>query len=211
MAEFSGIILAGGQSRRMGTDKALIEFDGHPLIRRVLDVLAGLSDDVVIVTNAPERYTRFRVRLVGDVFPGKGVLGGIYSGLLAAQHPYSFVVGCDMPFLSGALLRWMAELAPGCDVLVPWLGSGAGPTTEVPAKAQDMHPLHAIYSQACLPAIERALAGGDLRAIAFFADVYVCYLPPEEIDRIDPGRRSLMNLNTPDDLILAQRLLGGAT
>jgi molybdopterin-guanine dinucleotide biosynthesis protein A len=113
-----------------------------------------------------------------------------------------------MPFLSIALLRRMAELAPGCDAVVPWLGSGPVPASVTTARAQDMHPLHAIYSRACLPAIERALAGDDLHAIAFFADVHVCYLPPDDIDRIDPGRRSFMNLNTSDDLVIARRLLG---
>jgi molybdenum cofactor guanylyltransferase len=207
--ELSGIIVAGGQSRRMGTNMALIELEGRPLIQHVLDVLKELSDDLVIVTNTPEQYASFGVRLVGDVIPGRGVLCGIYSGLLAVQNLYSFVVGCDMPFLNIELLRRMAELTPGCDAVVPWLDSGPEPSSAETAKAQGTHPLHAIYSKDCLSAMRQSLVKGDVRAMAFFADIRVCYLKSDEIDRIDPSRRSLMNLNTPSDLVLARGLLDG--
>lgn len=205
--ELSGIILAGGQSRRMGTDKAFLEIGGRLLIERVLDVVASLSDDIVIVTNSPERYTAFGVQLVTDIFPGTGALGGIYTGLQASRHAYGLVVACDMPFLNRGLLRYMAGLASDVDAVVPALGTASpDPSSIHTARKWDLHPLHAIYAKTCLAPIERALQRGDLRTIAFLSEVRVRYVVPEEVDRFDPQRRSFFNANTPQELERARAM-----
>ncbi len=203
------MVLAGGQSRRMGEDKAWVEIGGRPLIGRVLDVVTTLSDDVMVVGAHGRRYAALGVRLVEDAFPGQGSLIGIYSGLRAARHQRALCVACDMPFLNPHLLAHMIELSSGYDAVIPYLD----PEPPVPGTEWDaarthlLHPLCAVYSRTCLPAIERALQDGDLRAIAFFDRVRVRYLTLPEVERFDPEHRSFLNVNTPDEVQAARRLL----
>jgi molybdopterin-guanine dinucleotide biosynthesis protein A len=206
-APLSGVILAGGQSRRMGQDKAFLQVDGRRLLDRVLDVVSTLSEDIVIVTNTPEQYDRFPARLVRDVRPGTGALGGIYTGLLVAEHPRSLVVACDMPFLNVGLLQYMAGLAAQYDVVIPYLGEDKiSADMQATARARDLHPLHAIYSKRCLKPIERAIDRGDLRTIAFLSEVGVRFVGRPEIEPFDPEHRSFFNANTPEELDQARQL-----
>jgi molybdopterin-guanine dinucleotide biosynthesis protein A len=187
MLTVSGIMLAGGQSSRLGTDKSFVNVNGQSLIEQIVAKLARLSDDVIIVTNSPEKYDHLEARLVGDIYPGKGALGGIYSGLRAAASAYSLVVACDMPFLDLHLLRYMIILASGHDVVIPRIGG-------LP------EPLHAIYSKSCLEPIDRLLARGRLKIIDFFSEVRVRYVEEDEVDIFDPRHLSFFNVNTPNDL-----------
>jgi molybdopterin-guanine dinucleotide biosynthesis protein A len=183
----SGIVLAGGHSSRLGTDKSFINVNGQSLIEHIVAKLTRLSDDVIIVTNSPDEYDHLEARLVGDIYPGKGALGGIYSGLRAAANAYSLVVACDMPFLDLNLLRYMIILAREHDVVIPRIGG----LTE---------PLHAIYSKNCLEPIDRLLARGGLKIIDFFSEVRVRYVEEGEVDIFDPQHLSFFNVNTPNDL-----------
>jgi molybdopterin-guanine dinucleotide biosynthesis protein A len=183
----SGIVLAGGQSSRLGADKSFINLNGQSLIEHIVAKLTRLSDDVIIVTNSPDEYDHLEARLVGDIYPGKGALGGIYSGLRAAANAYSLVVACDMPFLDLNLLRYMIILAREHDVVIPRIGG----LTE---------PLHAIYSKNCLEPIDRLLARGGLKIIDFFSEVRVRYVEEGEVDIFDPQHLSFFNVNTPNDL-----------
>ena len=187
MLTVSGIVLAGGQSSRLGTDKSLVNMNGQPLIEQIVAKLARLSDDVIIATNSPEKYDHLEARLVGDIYPGKGALGGIYSGLWAAANAYSLVVACDMPFLDLNLLRYMILLACGHDVIIPRIG-------------ELLEPLHAIYSKSCLEPIDRLLARGGLKIIDFFSEVRVRYVEEDEVDIFDPQHLSFFNVNTLSDL-----------
>jgi len=193
MLTVSGVVLAGGQSSRLGTDKSFLNVNGQSLIERIVDKLARLSDDVIIVTNSPEKYDHLEARLVRDIYPGKGALGGIYSGLRAAANAYSLVVACDMPFLDLNLLRYMILLARGHDVIIPRIG-------ELP------EPLHAIYSKRCLKPIDRLLARGGLKIIDFFSEVRVRYVEEDEVDIFDPQHLSFFNVNTPNDLEEVKKL-----
>ena len=214
MTPLSAVILAGGRSRRMGADKAFLDLGGQTLIERAVARLGRLSDDVIVVTNEPERFARLGARLVGDVLPGKGALGGVYSGLRAARHAAAVVVACDMPYLNAGLLRYMAGLLEGYDAVVPQGSTGrAGgerpDQAAVKAKEIDLHPLHAVYAATCLGAIEAAIARGDLRTMAFFDDVRVRIVGGDEIDRFDPQRLSIWNVNTPEEWQTARSLAGG--
>ncbi len=184
----SGIILAGGQSRRMGRDKALIAFEGRPIIAHVIDTLRELSDDVLVVSNRSAAYESFGIRIVPDADPPGGPLGGISAGLAAAQHDLAIVVACDMPFLNTQLLHSLVERAVNVDAVVPLTGD-------------QFEPLHAVYRRTCLAAINRHLAGGDRRVISFFDEVRVKAVPETDWQLIDPTGRSIANLNTPDDLL----------
>lgn len=186
MLTVSGVVLAGGQSSRLGMDKSFVNVNGQSLIEQIVAKLAKLSDDVIIVTNSPEKYDHLKARLVGDIYPGKGALGGIYSGLRTAANAYSLVVACDMPFLDLNLLRYMILLARGHDVVIP--------------KVRGLpEPLHAIYSKNCLEPIDRLLARGGLKIIDFFSEVRVRYVEESEVDIFDPQHLSFFNVNTPND------------
>ena len=193
MFAVSGIVLAGGQSSRLGMDKSFVNANGQPLIEHVVAKLTKLSDDVIIVTNSPENYNHLEAKLVGDIYPGKGSLGGIYSGLRAATNAHSLVVACDMPFLDLNLLRYMILLASGHDVVIPRIGGFP-------------EPLHAIYSKSCLEPIDRLLARGGLKIIDFFSEVRVHYVEEDEVDIFDPQHLSFFNVNTPNDLEEVKKL-----
>ncbi|MDY7041213.1 MAG: molybdenum cofactor guanylyltransferase [Chloroflexota bacterium] len=196
MQAVSCIVLAGGKSARLKTDKAFLEVDGQRLIERVVERVATIGDEVLLVTNSPEEFAYLGLSVVRDVQPGQGTLGGLYSGLLAARNEYGLVVACDMPFLDLRLLRYMILLAPGQDVVIPRIGDM-------------LEPLHAIYSRNCLGSIERVLARGGRRVIEFFPDVRVRYVDQQEVDILDPMHLSFFNINTPEDLDRARKLTGG--
>ncbi len=190
------MILAGGQSQRLGTDKSLLELNGQSLLARTVHKLTVLSDDVVVVTNRPESYEHLALeaRFVPDEEPGAGALMGVYSGLKAVVHDSAIAVACDMPFLNIRLLRYMLPRSASYDVVVPRLGDF-------------LEPLHAIYGKRCLPSMEALLAQGRKQIIAFFADVKVSYIEEEEIARFDPLRLSFLNVNLQADWQRAQELL----
>jgi molybdenum cofactor guanylyltransferase len=229
----SAVILAGGQSRRMGRDKAFIDFDGRPLIAHVIERVQALCSDVFIVANEVDLYKSFGLPVVSDAYPGKGSLGGIFSGLQTAREESALAVACDMPFLNDALLRFLISLIPQFDVVIPRVPSPTGKTPrssrggrppmpdsrglqpdgttsprphQLLAKEIDLHPMHAVYSKRCLPAIEERLHVGDLRAIGFHDSVRVRVVEPAEVDRFDPKHLSVINVNTPEDLSVAASL-----
>jgi molybdopterin-guanine dinucleotide biosynthesis protein A len=182
----TGIILAGGESRRMGTDKALLDINGRPLIEHILEVFAGLFRKTIIVTNTPDRYRMYGVELTSDVLDIRGPLTGIYSGLLRSDEEYSFVAACDMPFLNARLISYMGEVAAGYDAVVPQFNGF-------------LEPLHAVYRRGILPAIETQVRKQDRRIRGIFDYIQVRYVTEEEIARFDPQKRSFRNLNTPKE------------
>lgn len=189
--EITTIVLAGGRSRRLGLDKALLRLDDERLLETTVTKVATLSDEV-IVAGGPFLY-RLGARAVTDVYPGCGPLGGIHAGLAAASNFYSLVVACDMPFLNPELLRYMVELAQGRDVVIPrW--------------DDKLEPLHAVYSKNCLGPIERLIEQDDFKIIDFFPEVQVCYVEREEIERFDPKHLSFFNINTVEDLEQARKV-----
>ncbi|MGQ9600813.1 MAG: molybdenum cofactor guanylyltransferase [Anaerolineae bacterium] len=196
----SAIVLAGGRSSRFGRDKSLLLLKGEPLLVQIINKLVTLSNDLIVVTNQPERYgfLSLPARLLPDERPGEGSLMGIYSGLKAARHFHALVVACDMPFLNLSLLHHMISLAEGHDVVIPRVNGL-------------LEPLHAIYSKACLPAMGRLLEQGQRQIIAFFHEVRVCYVEEEVVDRFDPEHLSLININTRQDWDRVQQVLRSDT
>jgi molybdopterin-guanine dinucleotide biosynthesis protein A len=191
--ELSGVILAGGKSRRMGRDKSQLVLSGETLIVRTVRTLGVVCDDLVVVTNTPEQFAGLGVRLAGDVMPGGGALSGIHAGLMVARHEFALVVACDMPFLNVALLRRMALLAPGHDAVVPrWQG--------------EFEPLHAVYSRNCVAAIEPLLRRGGGRIVEFYERMHVRYMERDEILQSDPDGLSFFNVNSPEDWARALEL-----
>ena len=195
--ELSLIIQAGGESRRMGQDKALIEFCGRPLVQYLVDRLAGLTDDVIITTNRPEMFTFTGARLAGDVYPGRGAIGGLYTALFSATRPAAAVIGCDMPFASKSLFMrlWQVMEEGSFDVVIP-------------SSPKGLEPLHAVYRpQPCLQPIWQMLMTGQNKMISFLPLVKTCIFSLEETAELDPEFRMFHNINTPEDITLAEEML----
>lgn len=193
MQRISVAVLAGGQSRRMGQDKAWLPVGGRPVVERVIERVAPLSDDVTLITNTPDQYRHLGWPMVSDVYPGKGSLGGIYTAIHTARYPFCLVVACDMPFLNADLLSHLISLVPDFDVVIPRV-------QEFP------ETLHAIYGRNCLEPIQRRLLADQLKIVAFFNDVRVRYVERDEVARFDPAFRSFLNMNTTADWRRVQQL-----
>lgn len=197
----------------MGRNKAFVAFQGRTLIERVIEALTQVCGEIVIAADDPRPYTHFAARVVPDSVPGFGPLAGLHAGLSAMHAGLSVVVAVDMPFLNPALLRAMIAAASGWDAVIPALSAGvsAGALQRQRAKDLDLHPLHAVYRRTCLAPIQAAIDRGDRRLNAFFADVKVRYFGVNEIRTRDPELRSLMNVNTPEELAEAHRADGRQT
>jgi molybdopterin-guanine dinucleotide biosynthesis protein A len=194
--EVTGIILAGGKNLRLGRNKALEKIGGVTVIERVVSRLTPIVSQLIIVTADGKNHLIHipSAKFKADVYPGKGPLGGIYSGLSASRTEKNIAVACDMPFLSTTLLKHMLELAPGFDAVVP------------KNKSSLFEPLHAIYSRTCLPVIKSHLDAGQLSIRAFLAEVRVRYIEEVECRQYDPDLLSFFNINRQSDLEQAQKL-----
>lgn len=193
----SGAILAGGESRRFGRDKARAMLGGNPLVVHVLDTLHSVFDDVLIVTNEPVPYERIGVTVVSDIVRGAGCLGGLLTALVHARGERCFVVACDMPFLNADVIRRMVRMCGGTDVVVPVLRG-------------ELQPLHAIYSKRCVTHIEERMAQGDLRIFDFYSNVLTLRLERSVWEDLDPENRSFSNINTQHDLTRAKKWFEGS-
>lgn len=182
----TGVILAGGESRRMGSDKSLLPIHGARFIDHVYARLSALFDEVIIVTNSPELYREIPCRKVPDLYYGQGALAGIHSGVKHALNEKAFVVGCDMPFVLPEMVRYLCARADQGDLILPISSSGH-------------EPLHALYGKSCLRAMEQVLDTGHKRILSFFSQVKVTEIPPGELQLVDPQERSFRNINTPEE------------
>jgi len=189
----TGIVLSGGENRRMGRDKAFLTLDGVPLIEHVLRTFRGIFRKTIIVTNNPSAYAAYDAVVVSDAVDKRGPLTGIYTGLLCSTDEYNFVAACDMPYLQTGLISYMTGLARGYDIVTPMV-------------AGRVEPLHAIYSKGLLPLIEGRLRQGACQIQGIFSDARVHYVTEAEIDRYDPEKKSFKNLNTPEEYKEAQCL-----
>jgi molybdopterin-guanine dinucleotide biosynthesis protein A len=195
MADFPDLtvaILAGGQSRRMGQDKAFVRLGDRPMIAHVLDAVAGLAAERLIIANPGPAYAALGVPVVADLIPACGPLGGLYTALMAMRTPWLLLVGCDMPWLQRPVLAWLAGLR----------GESADFPIIVPEWEGRLHPLHALYARPCAEAILPRLHAGELRMHAFVRSQRALIVPQNEIARLDPGGQSLRNINTPEALRL---------
>ena len=182
-------VQAGGESRRMGRDKAWMPFLGQPLVLRIVARVAPAADEWFVVTNRPEPYARLGIPLAADIRPGRGALGGLYTALSAARHDDVAAVGCDMPFVNAALLIHQR------DVLMR-----GGVDAVVPITDQGFEPFHAVYRRdACLEAVQAALDAGEWRATSWLDRVRVYRLSSEEARRHDPQGLAFRNANTIEE------------
>ena len=200
--EISCIILAGGKSVRYGHNKVLEKLGKRSLLEQVISRIDPISEKIIIVTIKERPFAQFannpKVRIVNDIVPGMGSLGGIYTGLVESETFYNLVVAADMPFLNESLLRYMVKVAEGNDLTLPRVDKW-------------YEPLHAIYSKNCTSPAKAILDQGKKVIIELFNHVKVRYVDAEEIDRFDPQHLSFFNINTQEDMERAIRITGGNT
>ncbi len=195
-SQISGVLLAGGKSRRMGKDKRILILDGETLLNRALGVLVQVFQEVIVVLGEEEFAIDYHtVRVVHDIIPNCAAAGGLFTGLSYATNPNIFVVACDMPFLDPVVIQHMASLSGTFDMTLAELTQGIQMT-------------HGIYSKRCLSVLEKMVKGGDLRLQDLLKDSSLSLrkVPEVEITPVDPQLLSFMNLNSPADLELARKI-----
>jgi molybdopterin-guanine dinucleotide biosynthesis protein A len=191
MNDCGAIILAGGQSRRMGQPKAFLrpDPDGPTLIERVIAAVMSVTPRIVLSANTPDAFAWLGLPIIPDAAPGGGPLAGLAAGLRALATPYAFLLGCDMPDLAPDLLRYLSSRrADDADAIVPLNPLG------------EPEPLCALYNATCLPVIDERLRAGELRMGALLDHIRTRHIPATELQAVDPGLRSFVNLNTPEDV-----------
>lgn len=195
VTDVTGILLAGGKSRRMGKDKRFLRLGEATLFDRALGVLRAVFDEVIVVIAQDSEPLQADVPVIRDLVPDGGSLGGIYTGLSKASSSYVFVVACDMPFLDPHAVQALAEAKDECDIVMVEQGAM-------------VQPMHALYGRRCLPAMEKMLKAKDLKIqnLLLNASLRVRIIKGKELEKIDPDGRSFLNINTPADLDAARAL-----
>ncbi len=203
---FTIVIQAGGKSKRMGEDKALLPFLGHPLIERIINRVSSLGDELIVIANDlvandlaannMADYQFLNLPLYRDVIPNRGALGGLYTALSVSACPIVGVVACDMPFVSAPLLGHLKNILLETDA------DAALPSTE-----GGLEPLHAVYRRdTCLPLVKEAIEDGLWKVIGWHAQADVLTLSPAETRQHAPNPRTFWNLNTPEEFQAAEEV-----
>ena len=170
----------------MGQPKALLSFDGEPLIVHTVRTLSRLFSDLVVVAAPAQELPSLPVTMVRDEVAYQGPVGGILYGLRAARSELCFVTSCDAPFLSLELIAFLVEQMSDHDVVVPYW-------------QERLQPLHAVYRRGVAPLLQEQLDRGELRPVFLYKKVRTREVSPEEIRRVDPEGLSFRNLNSPED------------
>ena len=193
--DVTGVLLAGGKSRRMGEDKRYLVVGEQTLLERGLAVLRSIFQEVLVVIAQDSPPLGVDARVVRDLVPDCGSLGGLYTGLTQATTPYIFVVACDMPFLDQAVISQFTNRRTTADIVMAKL-------------AARLHPMHALYGKGCLPAMEQMILARQfkIQEIVSHASLQVRYVTEADLLTIDPSGRSFHNVNTPADLEVARSL-----
>jgi len=197
--EVTGILLAGGKSRRMGEDKRHLVVGEQTLLERGLAVLRSTFQDVLVVIAQDSPPLGVDARVVRDLVPDCGSLGGLYSGLMQATTPWVFVVACDMPFLNQAVIAQFTSRRATADIVMAKLDAR-------------LHPMHALYGKQCLPVLEQMIGARQLKIqeMVSHTSLRVQYVTEKDLLTIDPSGRSFYNVNTLADLEAARSLLARA-
>ena len=194
MLKATAVILAGGKSTRMGSDKAFLAVGRQCMIERVAGLLRGVFEEILIAGGSKEAEIQTGLPVVGDQIPASGPLGGIHAGLAAAGNQLCLVVACDMPFISPELARLLVERAVGHDAAVPRHGVYR-------------EPLFSVYRKTCIPAIEESLLSSRYKVVDFYQRVRVNYVNEEEWRHLADPEEVFLNINTPHDLKEARQWL----
>lgn len=194
----TGLILAGGASRRMGREKSSLPWGAATLLEHVVETVRPAVDEVIVAVKHAGAMAQLHTRVVEDVVPDAHALGGLYTGLQLASHERCFVCACDAPFVNPRLIRWLIQEAEGWELVIPRTRAG-------------LQPLHAVYAKSALPAIQEQLRQQrwDLRAL--MGTLRTRIVEPAQWRPIDRQGLSFLNLNTPADYVAARRIAAKLT
>jgi molybdopterin-guanine dinucleotide biosynthesis protein A len=184
----SAAVLVGGQSRRMGKDKAFIEIQGRPMLARVIERLRPLFGEIMIVGSDQAPYAGYGLPVYPDLRPGMGSLGGIHTALSQSSNPQVFCTACDMPFISTEVVAALLRRA------------GKGHDAVIPMVAGELEPLCAVYARKILPAVEKDLDASVRRIKTTLSSLDVAVVDAEELRPYDHELHTFFNINTPEDL-----------
>ncbi len=191
---YSAVILAGGKSSRMKMNKALIEVNGKTFIEIIGKELEKEFDEVIVITNTPEEYEFLPYELYKDIYPQKGPLAGIHSGLKHCKNKYAFFTACDMPLINSSLAKKLCEMTEDKYDCV------------VPKKGEYLQPLFAVYSKPCIPYIEKCIIEDKYRIISFYPYVNILFPQWDKlINNLD--EKTFFNINTPQDLEIFKKIM----
>lgn len=193
IAAATAVVLTGGKSSRMGRPKALLPFDGEPLIVHVVRALKKMFAETVVVAAPDQELPSLPAVLVRDEVAYQGPVSGIYHGLKAATKEVCFVTSCDAPFLNLQLISQLLAQISDCDVVVPYW-------------QQRFQPLHAVYRTSVVPLLKDQLERGELRPIFLYDKVRTRKIQGDEIRQLDPEGWSFLNMNSPAEYDAALQL-----
>ncbi len=182
----TAVILAGGKSSRMGTNKAFLKLEGKTFIELQIELLRKMFDEIFISANISLEYECLNLPIYQDIYPDKGPLGGIYTSLMNSNSSHTFMLACDMPFVQPELITHLKNLTKEYDVVIPKSEKG-------------LEPLHAFYSKKCIDPIKKALDENKLRIISFFPHVNVKIVELDKLASLNSFKDSIKNLNTRDE------------
>ncbi len=183
----TGVILAGGKSSRFGSNKALAEFNGLPLIETVAGRLKNIFPRLIIISNSPDEYSYLGLPIYEDIIKGLGPIGGIRTGLESIEDEWGFFTACDMPFINEGLIRHMADQRGTFDAIVPRVD-------------WKMEPLCSIYSKNCIPEINKLISNEITQTIKAYENLNVRFIEEEIIRSFDPELRGFLNVNRQTEL-----------
>jgi molybdopterin-guanine dinucleotide biosynthesis protein A len=192
----TGVILSGGlASRYDGTEKALLEVGGVRILDRIFDIYSELFEEIILVTNTPEKFLEWDCLIVSDLFPIRSSLTGIHAGLFYMTNPFAFISACDTPFLKKEMVETVVgKIEPQIDIVIPETTAG-------------FEPLCAAYSKRCLNSAQHHLEQKKLKVIKAFRKSRIKTISEKVICKIDPEMRSFFNINTAEDLKQAEKML----
>jgi len=191
----TGVILAGGENSRFsGRHKALMQIGGKRILDRIFEVVSAVFDDIILVTNNPGQYLEWDATIVTDLLPVRSSLTGIYTGLFYARTDYAFFTASDTPFLKKEMIAAVVDgISPGIDIVMPETDQGR-------------EPLCAVYSRSCLESARHNIETGRLKIMRTFRKKNIKIISNKASRKVDPRLLSFFNVNTPEDLQLAETI-----
>ncbi len=191
MDSIEGFILVGGQSRRMGADKAKLRLAGQSFVERIANELGAVTSSVRLVGGKPDT-ARINLQTLPDVFPGWGALGGVHAAISACDAEWAMVVACDFPFVTQALFTKLAGVRADFEAVAPIQGDGIA------------QPLCTLYRvDPCRRVAERFINSGERKPLALLQSVKTRWVPFDEVRGLKGADRFFDNINTPEDYLRA--------
>lgn len=191
----SGVILAGGKSSRMRFNKAFAQISSRPVIEIIIDKFNTVFDETIIISNEPDLYRHFGLKVYTDIYPRLGPISGIHSGLVNAMNDVIFVVGCDMPFINMELVQYMLDQLGDHETVVPSIDS-------------NLQPISAVYSRKCIPLLADCLENDKLKLTLIFKELDAVIINEDILEKFGKIREIFYNVNDLNALEAARQIAG---